>query len=202
MNTLSIPRLLLIGLGTTLLVAQSATPPAPSPQPSIADLARKIRAAKANSAAPKAKRVFDNDSMPHDPNAKPPSAASETVDAADQKADPKAGAKADAKADKKDDKPKGEDESVWRGNFAKLRATLDTESRRLDVLQRELNLAQIQNYSDPNQALREQFARTDLTKRTAEIESQKQVVDAAKKAIADLEEEGRLKGVPPAWMLP
>ena len=199
MNTRLIPRLLLLGLGTSLLVAQSTTPP-PAPQPSIAERARKIRAEKANSPAPKAKRVFDNDSMPHDPNARP-SSVSETVDATDQK-DAKAEKDAGKEKDKKDDKAKAEDEQVWRGRFAKLRATLETETRRLDVLQREFNLAQIQSYSDPNVAMREQFARTELNKRTAEIEQQKQVVDAAKKAVADLEEEGRLKGIPPAWTQP
>jgi len=198
MNTRWIPRLLLLALGTSLLVAQSATPPpAPpqtGPQPNLAEMARKIRAEKANSTAPKAKRVFDNDTMPHDPNARP-TANSETVDASsNQKPDQK-----DAKAAKKEEKSSAENEQEWRGRFAKLRVTLDTESRRLDVMQRELNLAQIQSYADPNQALREQFTRGEVNKRTTEIEQQKQVVDAAKKAISDLEEEARLKGVPPAW---
>src|SRR5258706_12754722 len=53
-------KVLLLVAGTSLLVAQTA----PRAQPSLADLARKARAEKA--AAPKAKRVFDNDNLPHD----------------------------------------------------------------------------------------------------------------------------------------
>ena len=60
----------------------------------------------------------------------------------------------------------------------------------------------MQAYSDPNQAMREQFQRTEINKRTAEIEQQKQVVAAAKKALADLEEELRKKGLPPGWATP
>lgn len=227
MIKLWIPRLLLLGLGTSVLAAQSTTPPPAMPpaprvsvvqptgnQPTIADMARKIRQDKAMSNAPKARRVFDNDSMPHDPNAR--ASTSETIDASkdaasqkDASADAKEADKdktgdktaKDAKGAKKDEKP-AENEQVWRDRFAKLRGTLDTENRRLDVLQREFNLAQIQNYSDPNVALREQFARTELTKRQTEIEQQRQVVDGIKKAISDLEEEARLKGVPPAWTQP
>jgi hypothetical protein len=76
---------------------------------------------------------------------------------------------------------------------------LDTEKRRLDVLQRELNLAQVQSYADPNQAMREQFTRSEINKRTAELDTQKQAVAAAQKALDDALDEARKKDIPPAW---
>lgn len=190
-------KLLLLVAGTALLVAQAA-PPA---QPSLAELARKARAQKA--AAPKAKRVFDNDNLPHDSilvsevGPAPAAKAGEKGETKEGEAKPGAAEKPAAPAADKA-KPK-EDEGVWRARFAKLRQNLDTEKRRLDVLQRELNLAQVQSYADPNQAMREQFSRSEINKRTAELDTQKQAVAAAQKALDDALDEARKKDIPPAW---
>ena len=189
-------KVLLLGVGTGLLVAQTAPPAAP---PSLAELARKARAEKG--AAPKAKRVFDNDTIPKNTVLSSDGLGPSPAAKADEKSDAKDAAKGDAKADAKpgDKGVAKEDEGAWRGRFAKLRANLDTEKRRLDVLQRELNLAQVQSYSDPNQALREQFTRSEINKRTAELDTQKQAVAAAQKALDDALDEARTKGIPPAW---
>ena len=192
-------KVLMLGACAGLLAAQAAPPP----RPSLADLARKARADKAS--APKAKRSFDNDTIPKTtvlssegmgpaPAAKPEGEA-KAGDAKEGEAKPGEAKPADAKPA---EKPK-EEESVWRARFAKLRQTLDLEKRRADVLQRELNLAQVQSYSDPNQAMREQFARTEINKRVAELDAQKQVVAAAQKALDDALEEARKKSIPPAW---
>jgi len=204
MKSLGIPQIVLLGL-TSLLMAQGQTPvpaaPAPeSPAPqSLADIARQVRAATAT--APKAKRVYTNDTIPHDRKSLsvvgPSPEAPAEGDDADKVAD-----KAGKAADKKSDKSAAgatEDEGAWRAKFAALRQNLETEQRRLDVLQRELNLAQLQAYSDPNQAMREQFQRTEINQRTADIEQQKQSVAAAKKALDDALEDARKKGIPPAW---
>ncbi len=66
-------------------------------------------------------------------------------------------------------------------------------------MQRELNLAQQQFYSDPNVALREQYGREDINKRTADIEAQKATVEKAKQAISNLEDELRAKSLPAGW---
>jgi hypothetical protein len=206
MKSLGIPQMVLLGL-TSLLMAQGQTPvpaaPAPeSPAPqSLAEIARQMRAATAT--APKAKRVYTNDTIPHDRKALSVVGPSSEAPAEGDDAD-KTGDKAGKAADKKSDKPAAaaaskEDEGAWRAKFAALRQGLDTEQRRLDVLQRELNLAQLQAYSDPNQAMREQFQRTEINQRTADIDQQKQNVAAAQKALDDALEDARKKGIPPGW---
>ncbi len=213
MKSLGIPRIVLLGVTTSLLMAQGqiVTPPqAPAPvappQESLAERAREVRTATAN--RPKAKRVYTNESLQQSGkqlSVVGPAAQAPADDAA--KTGDKAGDKA---ADKKGDKSAAagkegaskEDEGAWRAKFAALRQNLDTEQRRLDVLQRELNLAQLQAYSDPNQAMREQFARTELIKRTADIDAQKANVATAQKALDDAIEDGRRKGIPPGWAEP
>ena len=66
-------------------------------------------------------------------------------------------------------------------------------------MQRELNLMQVQYYSDPNVALREQNTRGEINQRIQEIEAQKGTIEKAKQAVADLEEELRRKNLPPGW---
>lgn len=162
---------------------------------SLGEAARKIRQQKAG--APKAKedRVYNNANMPRN--------TSISVIGGTEPAAPKSGAEAaPAGAAATSADASKETEKAWRARFAKARADVANEERRLDMLQRELNLAQIQAYSDPNQANREAFTRNELTKRTEEIEQQKQVVGAAKKALADLEEELRRAGLPSGWAQP
>jgi hypothetical protein len=181
---------------------QTAAPPSPpatpaEPAPSLADIARQFRAANANT--PRAKHVYTNDTIPHvRSNLSIVGPTSDTTEAdADKTADKGADKAADKAADKKP--ASKEEEGAWRAKFAALYQTLDTEQRRLDVLQREFNLAQLQAYSDPNQAMREQFARTEINKRQADIDTQKQAVADAQKAIDEAAEDARKKGVPAAW---
>jgi len=204
MKSLGIHQIVLLGF-TSLLMAQGQAPvpaaPAPeSPAPqSLADIARQVRAATAT--APKAKRVYTNDTIPHDRKSLSVVGPSSEAPAEGDDAG-KTGDKAGKAADKKSDKAaagSNEDEGAWRAKFTALRQDLATEQRRLDVLQRELNLAQIQAYSDPNQAMREQFQRTEINQRTADIEQQKQSVATAQKALDDALEDARKKGIPPGW---
>ncbi len=158
---------------------------------SLGDAARKARAEKQK--APKATRVFTEDNLPKQGGLSTTSLP-ELPESVKGK---EAGAKgAEGKEEKKD---KAEEEKEWRAKFAKLYDDLKYEEKKLDVLQRELNLSQMQNYSDPNVALREQYQRTEITKRTQEIDSQKLAVEKAKKAIADLQDELRRKSLPARW---
>ena len=161
---------------------------------SLGEAARKVRAEKQK--APKATRVFTNDNMPKQGGLSTTHVPEPPEPAKGKEAEAKG---AEAKEQKKD---MAEEEKEWRAKFAKLYDELKYEEKKLDVLQRELNLAQIQNFSDPNVALREQYQRTEITKRTQEIESQKQAVERVKKSIADLEEELRRKSLPARWAEP
>jgi hypothetical protein len=199
-----IPQIALFAV-TGLVAAQT---PAPNPAPaaaapqSLAEFAREYRAA--TSATPKARRTFTNDTMPHHSTMSvvgPGEVPVESTESTDKPAGTAAADKGTAKEKKTDQASAGEEAAV-RARFAGLRQNLETEQRRLDVLQREFNLAQLQSYSDPNQAMREQFARTEIQKRQAEIDDQKQVVAAAQKALDDALEDARQKGVPAGWTAP
>jgi polyhydroxyalkanoate synthesis regulator phasin len=47
--------------------------------------------------------------------------------------------------------------------------------------------------------MNEQYSRNELNTRQAEIDKQKATVEAARRAISNLEEELRKKNLPPGW---
>ena len=137
---------------------------------SVADLARQTRTQKSGGSP----RVFTNDnvarSAPAPPAPAPPA-----------------------------EKTPEELEKEYRAKFAALRENLSLEERKLDILQRELNLMQTQYDSDPQRTLTQELTRSNINTRVTEIETQKAAVDKAKQAVAALEEELRVKGLPPGW---
>ncbi|MBI3934740.1 MAG: hypothetical protein HY316_08590 [Acidobacteria bacterium] len=179
------PALALISLFTAFCIA------APAQGPSLAEMARQSRAKKQQE--PKGGKVFTNEDIP-----------SPTISPAPPAAQPAEGALAGETAPAAAPAAPGEKspeviEKEYREKFAQLKQNQELEERRLDVMQRELNLAQQQHYSDPNVALREQYGREEINKRTADLEIQKAAVEKAKQAIADLENELRSKNLPPGW---
>ena len=90
-------------------------------------------------------------------------------------------------------------EKEYREKFAHLREDLSYEERKLDVMQRELNLMQIQHYSDPNVAMREQNTRGEINQRIQDLETQKAAVEEKKAAVTALEEELRRERLPVGW---
>jgi len=95
--------------------------------------------------------------------------------------------------------PADDSEGAWRARFAKARDQLSLDRRHVDIAQRELNLLQEQNYADPNQALLQQRDRSDIATKLNELNTAKQQVVADQAALANLEEQLRHKGLPPAW---
>ncbi len=159
---------------------------------SLGDIAREQRAKKAAGAATpaKAKRVYSNDNLPRE------GGLSTTALEAPKG---KPGEKAKEGEKEEDKKSAAEEEKAYREKFAKLRDTVALEEKKLDVMQRELNLANVQHYSNPDQALREQTTRAELNTRQAELEKQKLAVAAARQAVTDMEEELRKRALPPGW---
>jgi hypothetical protein len=158
---------------------------------SLAELARQQRARK--QAEPKNGKVYTNADIPEATLSSPNAPAAQPA-AAQKPADT-----ATAKPGESKEKTPAELEKEYRDKFAKLREVQKFEEDKLDVMQRELNLMQIQVSSDPNVQLREDTTRETINKRTADIEAQKATVEKAKQAVADLEEELRTKGLPPGW---
>ncbi len=159
---------------------------------SLGDAARRVRAQKRKQ--PKATRVYTTDNMPRASRSSTAAVATEAKATPGEK--PKEGKPAESAEGKKS---RAELEKEYREKAGKLREALALEERKLEVLQRELNMANVQFYSDPNAALREQTARAEITARQQELEQQKGAIAASRKAIADLEEELRRKGLPPGW---
>lgn len=163
---------------------------------SLAELSRQVRAKKES----KTVKEFTNDNIPAVGLSGASDAAAPAADGKPGEAKTADGAKPAAPAEEKAErKTAAEVEKEYREKAAKLKETVQLEERRLDVLQRELNLTQQQYYADPNVALREQYSRDDINKRTAEIDAQRAAVEKAKQAITDLEEELRRNQLPAGW---
>lgn len=160
---------------------------------SLGELARKQRELKVGQ--PKATKIYTNDNIPKTGGL----STSETPTVAATEKDKPAKEGEAAKAGEAAKPTAAEEEKTWRDRFTKLRDALSTEERKLDLYQRELNMANVQFYSNPDQAMREQTMRTEINNRTQGVEQAKAAVEAARKALSDAEGELQKKGLPPGW---
>jgi chromosome segregation ATPase len=168
--------------------AQSAaqTPQAvPAQKDSLAAAARRAREEKKEQ--PKAK-VFTNDNLPTvgGISSVGETAAAGENGAGDGKA-PAAGAAA------------GNDEKAWRTKFATLRHKLEQDQQDLDVMQRELEVLNVQYYDNPVKAMQQDLTREDINKKTSAIDAKKQQIEADKQAISDAEDDLRKAGGDIGW---
>lgn len=161
--------------------ATTSTAQAPAPQQdSLAEAARKTREAKKD--APKTAKVFDNDNLP----------ATGGISTVGKATAPKDGATADAA-------PSAAGEKAWRDRFASLRATLARDKSDLEVMQRELGVLNVQNYSDPVKAMQQELTRADINKKTADIDAKRKTIEADQQAIDDAQDELRKSGGDSGW---
>jgi|HubBroStandDraft_1064217.scaffolds.fasta_scaffold12295_3 hypothetical protein len=166
---------------------QNPPPPAAPQQDSLAEAARKAREQKKET--PKPAKVFTNDNIPT-------GGGISTIGEAPESGTAQAGG---AQA------PAGpNDEKFWRDKFAKLRHKLDQDQAELDVMQREIGVAEVQYYGgDPNKAVTDAMSQqpfgSGYTKKLADIDSKKKQVEADKQAIADAEDELHKAGGSPGW---
>jgi chromosome segregation ATPase len=91
------------------------------------------------------------------------------------------------------------DEKKWRKRFQDLRDKITQSEKELDLLQRELNKAQVQYYPDPQKALMEQNDRKEIDQKTAKIEAKQREIEQLKQRFSDLEDELRKTGGDPGW---
>ena len=181
---------------------------------SVVDLARQTRSRK--SGVNQTGRVFTNENVarsapaPTTPAPAPPvpAAAGGAARPAGQApgsapaaapGQPPAQPAAGAPPSQPQQKSEAELEKEYREKFAKLREDQALEERKLDVMQRELNLMQNQFYTNPQDTLMQEATRSKINTRMQEIEAQKANVEKAKQAVAALEEELRVKGLPAGW---
>jgi hypothetical protein len=168
--------------------AKPASSPA-APQDSLAEAARKARQRKKEE--PAATKVFTNDNLPTTGGISSVGAAAAPGSTAPGSDAKKPGAQAGASS--------GSAENTWRDKFATLRHKLEQDQDNLAVLQRELGTLNTQFYADPNKQLQQQLTRSDIDKKTAEINAATQQVAADQKAIDDAETDLRASGGDPGW---
>jgi predicted RNase H-like nuclease (RuvC/YqgF family) len=90
-------------------------------------------------------------------------------------------------------------EKAWRKRFAEQRKKISGAELELDVLEREAQKANVQYYSDPQKAMKEQFTRNEINEKNAKIEEKKKQIANLKQQLNDLEEQLRASGGDAGW---
>lgn len=153
-------------------------------QESVADAARKAREKKATAA--KARKTFTNDELP----------AKGTVSVVGTEAGPEAQGQAGVTPGT------ALNEADWRKRFSEAREKLANSEKDLQLLERELQVMNVQYYPDPQKALEQETRRSDINEQRRKIEEKKNAVAASRQALEDLERELRAAGGPPGWARP
>jgi chromosome segregation ATPase len=96
------------------------------------------------------------------------------------------------------------DEQCWRDKFKEKRAAITEAERELDILEREENLARRQHYTDPNQAMKEQYSNStaggaELQELQKKITDKKADVQKLKQELQRLGDDLRRAGKPAGW---
>lgn len=179
----------ILGASAGVVCAQQQTSDQGTKPPSVAEAARKAR--QDNKNEPKAAKTYTNDTMEAIKEGGISRVGSSPTTPPAQNA---------ATATKPATAPEpAKGEEYWRKRFSDARQKLATAEKELDIMQRELNLAQTQFYSDPNKALQQQYSREDINDKTAKIDAKKQEVADLKQALVDLTDELRRAGGQPGW---
>jgi hypothetical protein len=158
-----------------------------APQPSLADLAREQRALQATKPAQPLK-IYTNDNLPS-------AAGNLTI-----LGTPEMKGGAEAAAGKPDVSTAKHGEEYYRAREHELRALLDVHQRELEVLQQRLGQNQVEYYSNPSEALQQQYSREDINRLQAAIDQKQQQVDADRQALTDLEDDLRRQGGDSGWL--
>lgn len=185
----------------------------------LADYARAKKKEKQSEPAPK--KVYDNDNLPQTEHISvvgqepAPEAAADTKRAADEGSKPDAGASsgqpneegqvtADKQAKAKIDitpgqSPEDRDKAYeeWQKKIGEQKHQVELLERELDVVQREYKMRAAAVYADVGYRLRNsaQWDKQDKDYK-AQIDAKQKDLDAAKKALADLQDQARKAGVP------
>lgn len=176
--------LCLAGLPVRARAQGSSQQPGSDP---VADAARKAREDKKT--APKPKKVFtDDDVKPaNSPASSSPSGIPASAAVGAQK-ESDAGQTADANG-----------ETAWRKRFKDQHDKIEKAEKELDLLQREEEKVQVQYYTDPQKALKEQNTRKDINDKQAKIDAKKLEIAQLKQGLDDLEDQLRKSGGDPGW---
>jgi hypothetical protein len=194
-----------LGLGGIAVIAAQQTASAQQGNDPAADAARKAREQKKTE--PKPKKVYTNDdigggstaSAPAPGNTAPAPAAGATTAVTDTKDGSAPAATGESSGATKSPAPDKNDEASWRAKFSETRGQLAQAEKELDILQREAQKAQVQFYSDPATALKEQYSRKDVNEKDTKIAAKKQEIDQLKQKLSDMEDTLRRSGGDVGW---
>ena len=186
--------------------AQDTQAPAPSSsqqEMSVAEAARLARQQKKTE--PPAKQVWTNENIPQVPREE--AVAEKGAEAgAEGEAAPGGEAAKGAKPLSAEDEAKklAQLEAQWRQKFIDAQKKLDDDQKDLELMERELGLKRQQYFSDPNQAMRDQYQRDsgvggEVNNLVVKIDQQKQKIEADRQAIDDLQDGLRKAGLPAGW---
>jgi chromosome segregation ATPase len=168
--------------------ASQSTTKDSTPQPqSVAEAARKARAAEKN--APKASMVFTNDNIP----------TSSTGVSVVGEAHAAAGASEGAASSEAKPGADKNDEATWRQKFSDARHKVEQDKADLEVMQRELGELNLQYYPNPTQGMNQSVSRTDITDKQNAIDAKQKQLAADQQALSDLQDALRKAGGDPAW---
>jgi hypothetical protein len=90
-------------------------------------------------------------------------------------------------------------EGQWRKQFASIDYKIRVAKTELDILQRELNLGQVQYSPNPSTTMKEEYTRKKINEQRKAIDDKKKQLLDLNAIRAELEEELRHAGGPPAW---
>jgi hypothetical protein len=151
----------------------------------VADAARKARESKKD--VPKPKKVWTDDDLKKTaPDAVSTVGTAPTGTAVQTTGNPAKG-----------DDPNGE--AAWRAKFKEQHDRIAKAEKELDILQRELEKAQLQYYPDPQKAMKEQNSRADINEKAAKIDAKQKEIAQLKQGLDDLEDQLRKAGGQPGW---
>jgi chromosome segregation ATPase len=182
-------RTLRISLTVTVLLALAASAGAQS----LADVARREDVRRKQVKKPS--RVLTNKDLRQSEALPPLPATPPPAEAQPQKPE----AAAPAESEVSDEEKRQKDEQMWRQRSTDAHQALERSQMYLDALQSKINAlwADFTARDDPAQRGKIQ---TERQKALAEFERVKTEIEANRKAIDDLEEEGRRAGVPAGWL--
>src|SRR5258708_16182164 len=177
-----------------LVVLSAAARPQDSSQQQtgdpVADAARKAREAKKD--APKPKRVITDDDLKTSgprsdvaPASAPVNATGATTTTAGQAAGGSAKA---GNAAKTGEEPKEDpnSEKAWRARFKDAHDKIAKAEKELDILNRELEKAQVEYYPDPQKAMTQQNTRADVKEKQTKTHAKKKELDQLRQALTAL----------------
>src|SRR6267143_783683 len=189
-----VPALCLAGLSAAAQQQGSSQQQTGDP---VADAARKAREKKKDAGKPK--KVYTDDDLKGSVPA-PEAATSAPANASGTEAAKTAQVAGDTT--KSGDTTKTEDpnsEAAWRKRFQAQRDKIAKAEKELDILGRELEKAQLEYYPDPQKALKEQYDRGDINKKSAKIDAKQRELDQLRQGLNDLEDQLRKSGGDPGW---